>query len=82
MPTTLVTRLLRGFVAFVLVSALYGMVSYIALASFVVWAIGPGPSSRPESGGLFWLLVVVLTLGFLASQFVALKAATRKRRAA
>jgi hypothetical protein len=82
MPTTFVTRLLRGFIAFVLISALYGMASFIALASFVVWAIGPGPSSRAGSGGLFWLLVVVLSLGFVACQFVGLKMATRKRRVA
>jgi hypothetical protein len=79
MPDMLVTRLLRGLIAFVLISALYGLASCIALVSFVVWAIGPGPSSRAGTDGLFWLLVIVLALGFMVCQIVGLKVATRKR---
>lgn len=82
MPTTFFTRMLRGFIAFVLVCALYGMVSYVALVSWVVWAIGTDPGIRPGSGVLFWLLVIVLVLGFVGCQFAALKMATRNRRAA
>jgi hypothetical protein len=78
MPNFQVNKLLFGFLVFLLISGVWALLSYIALAFYVVWAIGPGPSSRAGSGDVFGLLVIVLTLGFLACQFVGLRMAMRK----
>ncbi len=76
---TLAVRLLRGLIVFVSISAVYGVASFFAVASLILWGMGDGPSSRPHAGELVWLLMLLLTVGFVACQFFGLKAAVRRR---
>lgn len=78
MTRSMMRKILRALASFVLISVVYGLMSYFALLCHIGWAMGDGPAFRPYSSELSYLLLLALAGGYLVCQFFGLKAAVRK----
>lgn len=78
MTRSMMRKLLRALASFLLISGVYGAMSYFALLYFIGWAMGDGPAFRPYSSELSYLLLLALAGGYLVCQFFGLKAAVRR----
>ncbi len=78
MTRSMMRKLLRALISFLLISAVYWLMSYFVLLYFIGWAMGEGPAFRPYSSELSYLLLVALAGGYLVCQFFGLKAAVRR----
>lgn len=78
MTRSMMRKLLRAFTSFLLISAVYGLMSYVVLLYFIGSAMGDGPAFRPYSSEVSYLLLVALAGGYLVCQFFGLKAAIRR----